>query len=58
LVDEKLPEGWIVVTRDLFLDFGAFTFTGLALSAVDGEAALYDHLYLGRNEADFELAKP
>jgi hypothetical protein len=58
LVDEKLPGEWAVVTRDLFQDFGEFTFTGLALSAIDGEAALYDHIYLGRSMADFELAKP
>jgi hypothetical protein len=58
LVDQNLPGEWVVVTRDLFGDFGEFTFTGLALSAIDGEAALYDHIYLGRSMADFELAKP
>jgi hypothetical protein len=58
VIDEKLPDGWVVVTRDLFEDFGEFTLNGLALSAVDGEYALYDHIYLGRSAADFELAKP
>lgn len=58
VVDEKLPEGWVVVTRDLFEDFGEFTLNGMALSPVDGEYALYDHIYLGRSTADFELAKP
>ncbi|MBW3598689.1 MAG: hypothetical protein KY475_15625, partial [Planctomycetes bacterium] len=58
LVAEQLPEDWVVVTRDLFQDFGEFTFNGLALSAIDGEYALYDHIYLGRQMADFDLAKP
>jgi hypothetical protein len=58
LIDQNLPGEWVVVTRDLFQDFGEFTFTGLALSAIDGEAALYDHIYLGRSPADFDLAKP
>jgi hypothetical protein len=57
-VDDKIPGEWVVVTRDLFADFGTFTLTGLALSAIDGEFALFDHLYLGRSVRDFELAKP
>ena len=52
-----LPKDWFVVTRDLFADFGEFTLEGLAFSAVDGQAALFDHLYLGRSLADFELLK-
>jgi hypothetical protein len=58
VVADPLPEDWVVVTRDLFEDFGEFTFNGLALSPVDGEYALFDHIYLGRSPADFELAKP
>jgi hypothetical protein len=46
------------VTRDLFADFGEFTLTGLALSPVDGEYALFDHIYLGATPEDFELVKP
>jgi hypothetical protein len=46
-----------VVTRDLFADFGEFTFTGLALSPVDGELALFDHIYLGASSADFDKLK-
>jgi hypothetical protein len=57
-VDTNLPAGWTVVTRDLFADFGEFTFTGIALSPQDGEFALFDHLYLGRNARDFELVAP
>lgn len=57
-VDQSLPAGFVVVTRDLFADFGEFTLTGLALSPVDGEFALFDHIYLGRSTRDFDLAKP
>jgi hypothetical protein len=57
-VGDKLPEGFVVVTRDLFADFGEFTLNGIALSAVDGEFALFDQIYLGRNMADFDLIKP
>jgi hypothetical protein len=54
-VSEKLPARFEVVTRDLFQDFGEFTFTGLGFSPVDGQAALFDHLYLARQMEDFEL---
>jgi hypothetical protein len=57
-VDSKIPADWVVVTRDLYADFGEFTLTGIALSPVDGEYALFDHLYLGRSTRDFELVKP
>ncbi|MFN0021510.1 MAG: hypothetical protein ACKVP0_24935 [Pirellulaceae bacterium] len=57
-VGDKLPEGFVVVTRDLFADFGEFTLNGIALSPVDGEFALFDQLYLGKNMADFDLIKP
>ena len=57
-VDDKIPSDWVVVTRDLYADFGEFTWTGIALSPVDGEYALFDHIYLGRTTRDFELVKP
>jgi hypothetical protein len=57
-VDANLPAGFVVVTRDLFADFGEFTLSGLALSPVDGEYALFDHIYLGTTPDDFELVKP
>jgi hypothetical protein len=57
VIDDKLPAKFEVVTRDLFADFGEFTLSGLAFSPVDGNAALFDHLYLGRQMADFELLK-
>ena len=46
---------WVVVTRDLFADFGEFTLTGLSLSVPDedGGAAAFDQIYLGRTSQDF-----
>ncbi len=58
IVDQKLPEGWTLVTRDLYGDFGEFTLTGIALSPMDGEYALFDHIYLARQHADFANIKP
>lgn len=55
-VDGKLPSDWVVVTRDLFADLGEFIFTGLSLAPVDGEFALFDHIYLGRTPRDFDAA--
>lgn len=52
----EVPAKYEVVTRDLFADFGEFTLTGLGFSAVDGQAAFFDHLYLGRTPEDFTLA--
>jgi hypothetical protein len=53
-----LPGGFVVVTRDLFADFGEFTLTGVALAPLDGEFALFDHIYLGRHLRDFDLVAP
>jgi hypothetical protein len=57
-IDDKLPGEFVVVTRDLFADFGEFTLTGLAFSPVDGEFALFDHLHLARTQADLDQLKP
>jgi hypothetical protein len=57
-VNPRLPNRMTVVTRDLYADFGEFTLTGLALSPVDGQFALYDHIYLGRTVDDLGSVKP
>jgi hypothetical protein len=54
-LDGNLPADWVVITRDLFADFGEFTLTGMALSPFDGEFALFDHIYLARTPRDFDL---
>ena len=53
-IDGALPNDWVVITRDLYADFGEFTLTGLALAPVDGDFALFDHIYLGRMPRDFD----
>jgi hypothetical protein len=53
---EKVPAEWQLVTRDLFQEFGAVTVSGIALTAMDGEAALFDHVLLGRTVADLDRA--
>ena len=59
IVGDKLPDEFVVVTRDLFADFGEFTFTGLGLAPVDGGYAVFDHLYLAHSPADLDkLKKP
>jgi hypothetical protein len=54
-LSDSLPTSYEVVTRDLFLDFGEFTLTGLGFSALDGQSALFDHIYLARQIDDFDL---
>ncbi len=52
-IEKKPPVEWVVVTRDLFNDFGDFLLTGLSFSVPEGEAAWVDHVYLGRSPQDF-----
>jgi hypothetical protein len=56
-VADSAPAEWVVVTRDLFKDFGPMRLTGLALTPMDGgSAGLFDHFYLGRTVADLDRA--
>jgi hypothetical protein len=57
-VASRLPNRLTVVTRDLYADFGEFTLNGLALSPVDGQFAVFDHIYLGRTVDDLDSVKP
>jgi hypothetical protein len=50
------PDGWILVTRDLFKDFGAFTLGGIAFTPLHGGDGLFDHILLGRTVADLDRA--
>lgn len=55
-IADAAPEGkWEVVTRDLFADFGEFNLTSFSFAPLDGEFALFDHIYLGRFAGDFDL---
>lgn len=51
-----LPREWQLVRRDMFADFGLLFLTGLSLNCVDGDAALFDHLYLARTNLDVDYA--
>jgi hypothetical protein len=54
---DAAPAEWTVVTRDLFQDVGPVTLTGMVLLPLTGgEAALLDHVYLGRSVADLDRA--
>jgi hypothetical protein len=57
-VSAQLPGEWELVTRDLFKEHGEFTITGMALTAMYGEAdfALFDHMLLGRTQEDLDRA--
>ena len=50
-VAQQAPRQWTVVTRDLWKDFGEFTLTGIAPTAM-GSAALFDRIELLRSLDD------
>ena len=54
-INKELPNDYVVVTRDLFQDFGEFRLDGIALSPIDGKHALFDGIYLGRSVESFDL---
>jgi putative heme-binding domain-containing protein len=47
-VSPQVPTEWTIVTRDLWRDFGAFTLTGIAPTAMGGDA-LFDRIDLLRS---------
>lgn len=53
--DRNLNDQWIVITRDLYNDFGTFDIDSITLSAPDGEAVLFDHIYAARHPDDFQF---
>lgn len=53
--DGALPDQWIVITRDLFDDFGPLEVEGITLSAPDGQCVLFDQICLARSRDDFRL---
>ncbi|WP_145087627.1 PDZ domain-containing protein [Anatilimnocola aggregata] len=52
--DGDLPEHWIVITRDLFADFGEFELRDVLLSCFEGEGVGVDHIFLGRSPGDLD----
>ncbi len=55
VLTDKLPDQWMVVTRDLFADFGALDLTAMTLRVPDGESAGFDHIYLARTQDEYNL---
>jgi putative membrane-bound dehydrogenase-like protein len=55
-VAEEPPAEWIVVTRDLWRDFGPFILTGIAPTAMGGEA-LFDRIELLRSLDETNLGQ-
>jgi len=53
-IADETPKGYVVVTRDLYADFGEFTLDGLGFFATPGAEGFFDAIYLGRGAADFE----
>lgn len=54
-VHGDMPDSWLVITRDVFGDFGPLDVSGITLHCPDGEQALVDHVYFGRTQQDFDL---
>ncbi|MFT5527379.1 MAG: hypothetical protein ACI9HK_005361, partial [Pirellulaceae bacterium] len=48
-----LPDDWIVITRDLFADYGELNVTGLTLHVPAGGHAFVDHVFLARTQEGF-----
>ena len=47
-ISSQAPTEWTIVTRDLWKDFGDFTLTGIAPTAMGGEV-LFDRIELLRS---------
>jgi hypothetical protein len=51
------PRDWVVVTRDLYTDFGTIVIVGMAFTPLEGGGVgLFDHVYLGRSLEDLDRA--
>ncbi len=49
-----VPKEWVVITRDLYADFGNVDVKGLLVGCQEGEAAWFDHVYFGRGHYDLD----
>jgi hypothetical protein len=55
LTPQVLGDKWLVVTRDLYGDFGARDLSSITFEVRDGAPVWIDHVYLARTQKDFEL---
>ena len=49
-------QGWVVVTRDMWKDFGDFTITGVRFLCPERRDAGFDEIFLAKRESDFQNA--
>ena len=49
-------QGWVVVTRDMWKDFGDFTITGVQFLCPERRDAGFDEIFLAKRESDFQNA--
>ena len=57
-LEAKIPEDWMVYTRDLKKDFGGgWNLTGIALTPWDGKGGYYDHILLHTEEDEGKIAQ-
>jgi len=54
----ELPGEWIVIDRDIRLDFGRLDLTGLTVGCAGGTHVVLDHVYLARTLDDFKRLPP
>ena len=55
---DELPDRWVVITRDVFGDFGSCELEGITLSTGGTGSLLFDHVYFARRQSDFDLISP
>ena len=55
---EPLPDRWLVITRDLFRDFGACHLSRLTLRVEEGGPVAIDHIYLSSRTEDLQAVTP
>jgi S1-C subfamily serine protease len=51
---DNLPKDWIVITRDLYADFGNLDLRSIVVGSPDNGDAFLDHVYLARGPQDFD----
>ena len=49
-------QGWVVVTRDMWKDFGDFTITGVQFLCPERRDAGFDEIFLAKSESDLQNA--
>jgi len=52
-----VPDEWIMLTCDVFKDFGELDFDEIAVQSTGGGRAIVDHVYLAADRADFANVK-